>query len=117
MVAKPSAMYETANVIDMIETRLQDMEQFVESGEWDRIDRIVRGLPQLIARVPMSRRRDVVVAARASVEHIRERAAQKSHEISQRLATIRTGRKAAESYRTTSAMPIDSPSPGATGLE
>ena len=107
MAATPSTFHETPNLIDRLENRLEDMERLAESGEWEKIEGLLHRLPQLIARIPVSERRPVLLVARASVERLRERAVQQSHEVSTRLATIRTGRQATESYRVTGAMTSD----------
>lgn len=104
MVATPSAIYDTPNANDLVESRLQDIERLAEAGDWQKIESLLKRLPQIVARIPVSERRDVLLAARTRIERIRELAVQQSDDISARLATIKTGRQAAESYRVTSAM-------------
>lgn len=104
MVTIPSAVIDAPNAIHQVETRLNDMERLAESGEWEKIEGGLKRLPQLISRVPLADRRDVLLAARSCIERIRERAVQQSHDTSARLTAIKTGRQAAESYRITSAM-------------
>lgn len=104
MVATPSSIYDTPDACEAALGHLRDMDRLAETDEWHKIENHLKRLPQLIARVPVAERRDVVVEARATVERIRDRASQSHHDISERLATLKTGRQATETYRATSAL-------------
>lgn len=104
MAVTRSEVYRNANAHDVIEARLDEMDQFVESGDWQKIEAVLKRLPQLILHVPVSQRREVLLSARAKVEQVRERVLQQSHAVGERLATIKTGRRAAESYLATRSM-------------
>ncbi len=104
MAAESSAVHETPGVVDAISSRLDEIERHAQTGEWEKVESQVKRLPQLVARVPVSERRDILLRARTCIEALRERVTQQSHEVGERLATIKTGRQAAESYRATSSM-------------
>lgn len=107
MVATPAAVYDAANPAALAESRLREMERFAESGDWGKVESLLKRLPQLITRIPISARREILLAAYTSVERLRERVVLQSNDVSTQLATIKTGRQAAESYRITSAMSKD----------
>ena len=104
MATETAVVHETPCVVDAISSRLEEIEHHAQTGEWEKVESQIKRLPQLVARVPISERRDVLLRAKTCIESIRERVTQQSHEVGERLATIKTGRQAAESYRATSSM-------------
>jgi hypothetical protein len=104
MAATQSEVSGSANVHGVIAARLDEMDQLVEAGDWQKIEAVLKRLPQLMLHVPVSERRDVLLAARSKVEQVRERVLQQSHAVGERLSTIKTGRQAAASYQLTSSM-------------
>lgn len=104
MAATPSSISASPSAAELIDAGLAEMEECAATGEWQQIDRILKRLPQIVLRVPLSERRDALLAARASIERLRDRVTQESRGVGDQLATLKTGRKAAESYRVTSTM-------------
>ena len=110
MVAKPVTVPQRDDAAMQIETGLLDVQRFMDDGDWEKVEATVRRLRSLVVRVPMAERRDVLLAVRDAVERIRPQAVGKRDELGRRLAAIKTGRRAAESYRATSAMSMDTSS-------
>ncbi len=92
---------------EQIEARMQEIERLADSGEWEKIELVLHGLPGLIARVPEQERRKMLLDIKGHVDHISERAMVQREEVATQLATIRTGRRAAASYQATSALSLD----------
>ena len=88
----------------VIESRLDDIDRLVVAAEWEKIDAVLSRLTKLLMQVPLSQRREAMLAARSRVEQVREQVLLHSQEVSGRLASLKTGRKATESYRATGAM-------------
>jgi len=105
MAATPSAFYESRKSSDQVEAKMREIEHLADAGDWEKIEGIVERLPDLLARIPQAERRAVTIAARDCIERVRERAIERSEEIGSKLATLKTGRRAAESYRVTGALP------------
>ena len=68
------------------------------------IEVVLKRLPPLLMEIPVSQRRAVMLSVRSRVEQVRERVLERSQEVSGRLASLKTGRQATESYRATGAM-------------
>ena len=83
---------------------LDDVEQLVDASEWAKTEAALARLPHLVQLIPVAERRDVLLSARERIERLRERVTQQSHETGTRLAAIKTGRAASESYRRTGAL-------------
>ena len=97
--AQPAA----SDVEAAIASRLDDMDSLVAAGDWERIESLLKRLPQLLMRIPATERRAVTLTMRSRIERVREQVLERSNEIGNRLATLKTGQQAAASYRATSA--------------
>lgn len=104
MVAASNAHPTRSDVEAAIASRLDDMDSLVVSGDWEKIESVLKRLPQLLMQIPATERRAVTLTMRSRIEQVRERVLEHSNEVGNRLSTLKTGRQASASYRATSAM-------------
>lgn len=89
---------------DLLETQLAEIEGCAERGEWQETEALLKRLPQLVMQIPPSERRPLLLTARSRIETVRERVEHQTRALRGRLGTLKTGQRAAESYRAMNAM-------------
>lgn len=92
------------NFCEQVETRMQEIERFADSGDWEKIEEVLGRLPGLMSRIPDAERRDVLLATQKRVSQLHERATAKRAEIVEQLSTLKVGRRATASYLETEDM-------------
>jgi hypothetical protein len=67
--------------------------------QWQLVAEVVARRDALLSRIPADKRAEALLAARHCTERLRGMAQAAKSQCAERLATLRQGRKAAESYR------------------
>ena len=101
MLATSSTIESSRNFREQVESRMQEIERLADAGDWENIETVLRRLPGLIARIPDVERRDILLATKERVDRLHARAKEKNAEITEQLATLKIGRRAAASYQAT----------------
>jgi len=103
MIANPTTISETHSPASQLREMLHDMQEYADAGDWQKVQAIQGKLHLHIDQVPARQRRELLLEASRSVEKIQQAANYARNEAWEKLASIRHGRKATETYRAASA--------------
>ena len=76
------------------------MEAQAASGEWDKVEDLAGKLRSAVMAVPEPQRRDALLMAHRTIEHIQELASVARQTTAEKLSAIRRGRDATRAYAT-----------------
>ena len=76
------------------------MEELAAAGEWQKVMEFMVKRDAMIREIDENDRKAVLLAARRSTDQIRKMAESAKRETADRLAALKRGQKAADSYRT-----------------
>ncbi len=74
------------------------MEAHAASGEWERIEEIAARLHSVIMAVPGHQRREVLLAAKHSMEKVQTLAHYARSDVAEKLSAMRRGKDATRAY-------------------
>lgn len=99
MVATPETIPNDPStiVLDMLE----QMEQFADAGDWQRVQVIAAKLCDLMPRISPSERRQALLSANRSTEKVQSQAQFARREVSEKLTALRRGQSASKAYEST----------------
>jgi hypothetical protein len=99
-----SAATNSRGSVEQIDARLQEIERLADAGEWEEIEIILHRLPGLFSRIADAKRRAILLSAQERITKVQQQALRQSDELAEKLATLKTGQRAAASYRATGAL-------------
>ncbi len=77
-----------------------NMEAQAASGEWDKVEELAGKLRSAVMAVPEDQRRDALLMAHRTIEHIQDVARAARQTTAEKLSAIRRGRDATRAYAT-----------------
>lgn len=89
---------------ELLDSQLAEIEARAERGEWSETAALLKRLPQLVMQISPTERGPILMLARTRIEALRERVQDQTNSLRGQLGTLKTGQRAAASYRSTNAM-------------
>ena len=77
-----------------------NMEAQAASGEWEKVEELAGKLRNAVMAVPEDQRRDALLMAHRTIEHIQDVARAARQTTAEKLSAIRRGRDATRAYAT-----------------
>ena len=75
-----------------------NIEAHAELGEWEKVEELAGKLRSAVMAVPEEQRRDALLSAHRTIEHIQELAGSARQTTAEKLSAIRRGRDATRAY-------------------
>jgi len=75
-----------------------DLQTHALAGDWDGVEELAVRIRSAVMRVPERRRRDVILAARRSLEQVQSQAQTSRKEVADLLTAMRRGQHAKRAY-------------------
>lgn len=96
MVASKAAMTEDPGTV--VREMSEHIESLLAKGDWSEVDNMLVRLRGALLKVPEAERREFLIAAQLSTEKIAAEAEKVREALTDRLSTIKRGRRARNAY-------------------